>query len=427
MKYKLLSYLVAWIFPTKKDRAFFRLWCKNLDIKQKAPIVRKRYKDKIEVLKNKEKIRVLFLVSEISKWKTQTLFDLLKINPKYEPIIALTLGDFQWKLPKDKKIEILYKNKEFFESKGMECVLAYDIKKHKAIPLDKFDADLVFYQQPWRIASVHLPENVSKYALTFYVPYFVPNYGKLDMDCQQELHKTVLRYYTLDKEYEIIYRKAMIPSIGRPVGLGHTALDFYYLNKNYKPTKKYVIYAPHHSINNFENYSTFLDNGKEILEYAKKHPEINWAFKPHPTLKYRLIKDKVMAEDEVKNYYNEWEKIATCCYTSDYSELFLESKALITDSASFLVEYFCTKKPVIHLISDKCKIKPIEPFKRIIDTFYKVHNLDEMYKVFDDILIKNDDYNKKQRLKVLKDSGLNDNYAAKNIIDDIEGLINCKN
>ena len=86
-----------------------------------------------------------------------------------------------------------------------------------------------------------------------------------------------------------------------------------------------------------------------------------------------------MTEQEVDNYYKEWEKISTYCNNGNYAKLFLESKALITDCASFLVEYFCTKKPVIHLISSSCGIIPKFPLKRIIETYYKAHNLEEMY------------------------------------------------
>ena len=72
--------------------------------------------------------------------------------------------------------------------------------------------------------------------------------------------------------------------------------------KNHKEKeKKYVIYAPHWSIDdNRTNYATFEWNGKYILEYAKKHPEIKWIFKPHPSLKLRLETQKIMTNEEIE-------------------------------------------------------------------------------------------------------------------------------
>ena len=46
-----------------------------------------------------------------------------------------------------------------------------------------------------------------------------------------------------------------------------------------------------------------------------------------------------------------------------------------------------------------------------------------MYKHFDDVLVHNNDYLKDERLQVLAQSGLSDNYAAQNIMEDFEKII----
>ena len=424
MKYRILSNLISWIFPTKTDRVHFKTWCRMLDFRKNVPAIKRNYQNVIKNIKNKEgKIKVLFLVNENSKWKTQSLYDLMSASDKFEPVVAITIADFQRNFSKEEKAETIDENYEFFKLKGLNCVIAYDAKKDRAIDLKEFNPQIVFYQQPWGINKLQRPKYVSKFALTCYVPYFVQNYGDVEIDCCQELHQSLFRYYILNKDWEDMYAPEFAQAAGEIKGLGHTMLDEFYLKRDYQPSKNYVIYAPHHSINNFENYSTFLKNGKQILEYAKSHPEINWVFKPHPTLKYKLKQTGFMSEADIENYYKEWAEISTYCNNGNYAELFLESKALITDCASFLVEYFCTKKPVIHLISSTCGIVPKAPFKKIIDTYYKARNLDEMYEHFENVLIKEDDILKEKRLKVLKESGLLDNYAAKNILHDIETFL----
>ncbi len=423
MKYKIIGDLFSWIFPTKSDRAMFKTMCKLMDIRKNVPVIKRNYKTVLKTLQIKlGKIRVLFLVNEIAKWKGQALFDLLQQSDRYEPFIALTISDFQWDIPKSERKELLLSNQMYFESKNMPCIFAYDLENDCAKDLSQFSPDVVFYQQPWKIDPIQMPLKVSEFALTFYFPYYVQNYGNINAECLQELHQTLFRYYILNKEWENLYKTNFNKAACKIMGLGHPALDLLSNTQEKKLNKNYVIYAPHHSINNFENFSTFLINGKFILDFAQKHKELNWVFKPHPTLRFRLIADGIMSKEEIDNYFKEWEKFATCCYDSDYYELFLDSKALITDSASFLTEYFCTKKPIIHLISLKSKIIPMPPFEKILNTFYKVRNLEDLSKVLKDVLIENIDSKRDERLSVLKMCDLHENSAAQNIMKDLDNL-----
>ena len=62
----------------------------------------------------------------------------------------------------------------------------------------------------------------------------------------------------------------------------------------------YVIYSPHWSLGNTPlKYATFDWNGRQILEFAKSHPEIKWVFKPYPILKGRIVEVGLMSEEEV--------------------------------------------------------------------------------------------------------------------------------
>ena len=154
------------------------------------------------------------------------------------------------------------------------------------------------------------------------------------------------------------------------------------------------------------------------MNFAKQHPEIKWAFKPHPTLKV-ILRSIGWPEKMVENYYSEWEKIAKCCYDASYIDLFNESRALITDCASFLIEYFCTGKPIIHLLPLNSRIRPARPSAEIFNTFYQVRKQRDLKKYLDDVILKGNDRNLNERLELLQKSGLKDSNAAKNIIDDL--------
>ena len=71
--------------------------------------------------------------------------------------------------------------------------------------------------------------------------------------------------------------------------VGHPILDEILSKDKGSFTPKYLIYAPHWTVcGNNLRYSTFDWNGKQILEFAKSHPKLNWVFRPHP-LMYKFI------------------------------------------------------------------------------------------------------------------------------------------
>ena len=124
-----------------------------------------------------------------------------------------------------------------------------------------------------------------------------------------------------------------------------------------------------------------------------------------------------------QKYYDEWEKIAKCCYDSDYIELFNKSRLLITDCNSFLVEYFCTGKPLVHLVSKDTALEPYEYNKKIMDSFYKVNSADELHLSLDSFAKQNLDPLKTERQRLLGEYGfINKNYSKK-IIEDLVSAI----
>lgn len=420
MDYSLLAKLISWIFPTKESRKAFRKICNEIEDDKKIPLVQEHYQKILQKLneKKQKKIKVLFLVSECSKWHAQSLYDLMACSNLFEPVIALTLLTDVHKGFDNTRNDI-NENYQHFKAKGMNVVLAY--QNNNYINLKDLGADVVFYQQPWGISKIQSPQYVSNFALTYYIPYYLPNYGVLDLDINLKFHKYLYKYYVLNKEWASFYGENS--KVQNFCSVGHPQLDDYKNMQTSANSKNYIIYAPHYSIkhplnDNPVDLSTFLDNGSLILDYAKKHSNLNWVFKPHPQLKYALLKIG-LDENWVNNYYSEWEKLGTACYTDDYKNLFLNSKALITDSASFLIEYFCTGKPIIHLINFDSKVSPSIKSMKILDTLYKSYNNDEMLKIFNNILVNDNDYKKQEREDVLKKSQLIQNNASENIMKDL--------
>lgn len=411
---------------------------RNIFLFLRSVVLKKRYSHVLSLLRSeygKRKIRVGFLVSEVSKWKGQSLYNLMDNSDDFEPIVLI------YPQPHDLKNSDVLVEKElanklhYFENSKMHVKCIWDNYSNTCQRIKNIGVDILFYQQPWDIPPAPSVLNASKYVLTFYFPYYMINNFYPEIEINQNLHHFVFRNILLNDDQVKIYKSCTrsILYAGKILGLGHPILDYFYLNRNHKMTRNYVIYAPHFSFrcdrktDNQPSYfsSTFLENGLLILDYAQKHPNINWVFKPHPRLRSELIDYDVWSKEQVNSYYAAWEKIGVACYDSSYLDLFLESKAMITDCSSFLTEYSCTGKPLIRLIPEngKCMVPPNPAFVELYETFYNVYNNSQLLTTLKGVVENGIDPHCNKRLEVINKAGLANNYAAKNIIEYIQALL----
>lgn len=383
-------------------------------------ILKRRYSGNLRRLRSiwgSRKIKVVFPVSNVSKWKVQSVYDEMSRSVHFEPMVALTIMDMENRITPKEQRETLEKNRRFFADRGCRVVEAYSFDDHKFIPFSEFKADIVWYTQPWDIAAVQDVFETSRSALTCYTPYFVQNYGGLDMDCGQKFHRLLWRHFTLSEAWAKEFEKYMgRVRAGRVLGLGHPMLDQFNRESECKADRKIVIYAPHWSCGVGERFSTFLENGQKILELARRHAEIDWVFKPHPSLRQTLIENRFMSEAEVEAYYSEWARIGAVRLDGNYVELFLRSSVMITDCASFLIEYACTGHPIIHLISMKAAYQPHPIARKLFSTYYQVHNWDEFCNSFSSVVARGEDPRRKERLEAVKEMRLLGNDAAGNAV-----------
>ncbi len=414
----------------RKCKNAFNKYIKMQKFRHEVPVLQNRYNKILENLSSKvqngNKIKVLFLVNDVSKWKCQTVFDNMVESNVFIPSILITYVGAE----KNDLIENYEKKSSYFTQRKMTVFNSWSQAEKRFIPLQEFSPDIVFFPQPWGLKEdlYNNPSEVSNYALTCYVPYYVPNYGDCNIDVGSRFHRTLWRYFALNETWANEFKNYLNRKeyVGEILGLGHPALDG--LELQIDNGGEVVIYAPHWSIDhpknpNGANFSTFLKNGKMILDFAQKHSEIKWAFKPHPVLRNALLQSGAMTQQEINDYYAAWEKIGISCYDADYVKLFLNSRAMITDCASFLTEYGCTGKPIIHLISSTRKIEPLYPNQELFNSYYKARNESELFNLLENVIINNRDEKRKERLEVLSKSGLSGNMAGKKIVKYLENII----
>lgn len=383
-------------------------------IEQNCAYIAKNKEKVLKKLKNESVLKVVFYVYDSCKWKCQTIYDEMLKNPRFEPLIIVTKNAAQnLDNPSYQTKEEILETFEFFKSKGMNVELGYDFDKNKYIPLKKFNPDIIIYQHPWYVETSQGPVVCSKFALTAYVPYDIPT-TVLPSEYNLRFYQYVENFYVFNNELKEFYAPRMDNKGINLKAVGVPSLDMLTEQKN---QKNYVIYAPHWTINHTNTiaYGTFTDNGQFILDYAKKHPEYNWIFKPHPMLKKAIIDNKFMSQEEVENYYSEWGKLGKACYDGDYFDIFNDSKLMITDCSTFLIEYLVTGNPIIRLVSKNAPDYNINA-QIAVDNCYNSENNSDLEQILDTVLIKELDTMKENRIDAAKRFKAN---ATENIIQDL--------
>ena len=362
---------------------------------------------KLRFLARRRKIQVGFWVTEIQKWSScASLFEALLKSKHFEPFVMLAYF---------KKSEIgispqehMLKGIKFFEEKGINYKVVYDIKQQVHIELKKVKPDIVFYQQPWLIPDNQNPFNTSKNALICYVPYCYYSLNSY-MNYLLGFHGKLWKYFVESdlhkEEYQQKFNAKNCTAIGSCKLDSYKTLDKSKIDTIWKTNKKRIIYSPHNCFEQ-ENIdyatATFDKNGEFILQLAKSHPEYEWIFRPHPVFKDRVLRHKIKTLSEIENYFEEWKKIGTIYTGGDYYEMFAGSDYLITDCISFLSEYLPTAKPVIHLRKDEQKQSFNNLVKMITDSYYKVYDNETLSKIFNEVIVNNNDYLKDKRIKNIK-------------------------
>lgn len=399
-----LAKLTSWVILSKRGRIAYKDYCEFLDLAKEINTTKNNYKKIIERIKNRasgSKIKVAFLIRENQKWAYQSLYEEFEKSEVFEPLVLVSPLVLTH-IGKDMTRDNLEDNYNFFKSRNMNVNYAY--KNRQYVDLKEFNPDIVFYDQPWDLPELHSPMYVSEFALTCYCPYA---YELTDTreHYLTSFHRFLYRFFVISDIHMNIYESYMKGNSENCTIAGYPKLDEYFSktksNGIWKNNEKIkILYAPHHSFEkNGLHLATFRENGEFMLSFAKQHPETEWIFKPHPRFKYALLKNKIMNESEIEDYYNEWNKIGSVYDKGDYIDTFRTSDLLITDCVSFIAEYLPTKHPIIWL-SNSSSAMFNEIGESIKKSCYLVNSETELENTFDELVNRKEDNKKSQRLAI---------------------------
>lgn len=323
------------------------------------PAARRSQEACLRRIREKGEASLVFLVSSLSMWRFQELFEKLRPDPRFHVYFALyPFSSFG----QEQKISAMEEIRAYCQEHEISY-LELSEEEHPGVVLrEKLHPDVLFYQQTYnQLYHNDLDAPFQPHSLNCYIPYSIRTSAGV-WAYQNYLSETAWRlFYCADLHREearqILYNK------GRNIRVtGDCILDSlssapqHDVWKPQEKPKKRVIWAPHFSIvdGEFLHRDSFTWVSECMLELARKYQnQIQFAFKPHPRLLSELQKHPSWGEKRARTYYECWRNgTNTQLETGPYSDLFKGSDAMIHDSASFSVEYLFTGKPVMFTTRD---------------------------------------------------------------------------
>ena len=394
---------------------------KELDLKRK-------------VCKGK-KINVCFLIDDITKFSTNSVYRLMETHHLFCPFVVLI----------NSKNDDFMNNSHIYEEhlnalrtlkeNGYNVYNGYDSNK-SLIPIEQFKPDIIFMTAPYldyhSTTMTNILLNINY--LVCYLSYGLNTINSYDYHYNNRRIASCWKYFvdTRDDYNELLkYSKYCGTNV---VLSGYPKLDTYLkpidnckIPSKIDNNKPIVIYAPHWSIRFEEeqvNLSTFHIYYKYFLDLVKNNPDINFVFKPHSNLILQVEKKGIMSAQEYQNYINEWDSQANGLYIYDgeYIDLFRKSDLLIQDSGSFIGEWLPTGKPCIYLVNpERNQDTYMDGFsnigRKILKKYYLAHDKEEIDKYFNMIMFEKQDPMKAERIKLKDEIFINIGCSGQKIVE----------
>lgn len=310
-------------------------------------------------LRRKPQINVVFIASFLSQWKYQPLYNLFKNNPKFYPVILVAPMRHHEQSPDYFGLKQKLKN-DSIDYIDFESLSEKDKDIRKSLK-----PDILFYIQPYyHIYDKRIDSHSFKDKLICYTFYGFQIY-KLDWAYNLEFmerawkvfyafesNKRMAEKYTYNKgrNVEIVgYLNADMYASAKKRVLSGNCVSVW---KQQCSPKKKVVWTPHLSItaDSALRQSNFLHMADDMLYVADKYADqIQFSFKPHPSLYAALCMCSDWGKEKTDAYYATWANGEnTQLDNGEFVDLFIQSDAMINDSGSFTAEYIYTLKPAIN-------------------------------------------------------------------------------
>ncbi|MRU15681.1 UDP-N-acetyl glucosamine 2-epimerase [Roseovarius sp. A21] len=339
----------------------------------KAPILHRRLLTRYRCARP---IRVMFLIHNTGSWKVGPIFARMMDDPDFQPLAAVCPTTGGELAAVERHTADLARR--YLEAQGFPYVdfTVCDAEQTRA-EIHKLNPHLVFFTDPYKAVPKHLRHELLASRLTCYVPYhhqvmsYANNHQEYNKDSDNAFWRIFVPHEESRRNYGTnrIRGDAGVIVTGFPACeplLDQTAPRYPSPWKLQERPKKRVIYAPHWLWSPDMKMATIDTFGAVMLRIAERYrDDVQWALRPHPNLRPRLMKDSEWGPERTKKFFDFWQNSDFCqIHEDNYIPLFQTSDAMIHDSGSFLAEYLYLRKPVMYLMSEQTSGKYFNDFGR---------------------------------------------------------------
>lgn len=392
--------MIDTLYKTLIFRDFFIATFPSIQ-KRKIKKIRKKQDDLIRDYKGKSKLTVAFFLQSSSIWKYDELYWLFEKSDRFKPTVVVSPYNVHLIYDKQECFRVMRETLSFAKAQGYNTLCSYDFDANKWLDVKKtINPDIVFFTKPYKdtLPKYHLYHFMDK--LTMHAPYGICcidiyriNYNLpfnnllWRLLVETDFQKGFAEQYSLCKGDNAIVVGALATE--KLINPNFQAKDVW---KPQSHPKKRIIWAPHHTVDYLFNFSNFLVYCDKMLDLAKKYEDqVQFAFKPHPVLKFKLI--NIWGKEKTEAYYKKWDEMSNSQIEQGYyMDLFKTSDAMIHDCASFTAEYLYTKKPSLFMLRDPQVLSHWNPFgKKCFDMHYHAENIEQIEAFINNVVIQGDD------------------------------------
>jgi glycosyltransferase involved in cell wall biosynthesis len=360
------------------------------------------------------KIRVAFIVQRPAFWPNHaSVYEAMKIDPAFEvSVIAIPKRP-----PAAREVDLAEygRLKAFLGEKGIAYFGGYDVENRVWVNLLKFGLpDIVFLPQPYTHTQsflYHAPY-LKHFCSLAILPYSMTMTNLPDSQYYAPVYVDS-RFIFIESEAHKALFIAHAPAVAEKLFVtGHPKLDAYRgpVPSNMElwkcPNAKYrIIWAPHFTVTNDRTphtFSNFFEYYEFFLEYARRHPDIEFVLRPHPELFEHMVATGKKTRAESNAYRDRFNALPNGQVNEggDIFTMFRQSSALILDSCGFLAEYAPTGKPICYLESTRRqRLNPIG--EKLLHAYYAAWNTEEIEEFIQSVVIEGRDERRQERERIV--------------------------
>lgn len=314
-------------------------------------------REKLAGILRERPLKVAFQVAQLSKWKSESVLQLMEELPDFEPMLWLVRPGVSGDVTEAERQREWNRLCEGVVDRSIP-VVTYD--RLADFPAE-LKPDVIFIHEAYDCIFEHPSYAGLADELLCYVPYCFHNtlneqeYNGLGNNC------AVFNYYENDYIAAEAARYALNKGVNNVVS-GNPIADSFMSReamtkavwRNSDSTMKRVIWAPHWTITAelcWFARGTFLQTAQAMTELAEQYADkIQFAFKPHPHLFHLLCEHPEWGRERTEAFYRKWATMPnTQLEEGEYTALIMQSDAMIHDSGSFRLEYLFADKPCMYL------------------------------------------------------------------------------